>query len=169
MKIENTDLIGVKLITPPTIYEDFRGHYVETYNERIYHEAGIDLHFVQDDISVSQKNVLRGIHGDSETWKLISCLYGAFYFVVVNNDTESSEYKKWTSFSISATNPRQLLIPPKFGNAHLVMSDTAIFHYKQTTEYKRGEQFTILWNDPSYDFFWPCQNPILSRRDAGLL
>ena len=69
-----TPLDSVRLIKPPTIFEDFRGHYVETYNERLYREAGIDQHFIQDDISVSRRHVLRGIHGDDKTWKLISCL-----------------------------------------------------------------------------------------------
>jgi dTDP-4-dehydrorhamnose 3,5-epimerase len=169
IKISGTDLVGVKLISPPTVYEDYRGCYLETYNERVYHEAGIDQSFIQDDISVSHKNVLRGIHGDSQTWKLISCLYGSFYLIIVNNDISSKEYRKWIAFNLSATNRVQILIPPKFGNGHLVTSETAIFHYKQTTEYDRAGQFTILWNDPIYNFFWPSQNPILSKRDAGYL
>ncbi len=132
-----TTLDSVRLIKPPTIFEDFRGHYVETYNERLYREAGIDQHFIQDDISVSRRHVLRGIHGDDKTWKLISCLQGSFYMVVINNDPQSSQYRKWTSFTLSDTNRLQVLVPPKFGNGHVVMSEQAIFHYKQTTDYDR--------------------------------
>ncbi len=167
MKIEQTTLDGVLLITPPTIFEDFRGFYVETYNKKSFNESGIAIEFIQDDISVSRKNVLRGIHGDQETWKLISCLHGSFYLIVVNNDKLSPQYKKWTSFTLSATNRHQVLIPPKFGNGHLVLSKEAIFHYKQNTNYDRSGQFTILWDDPDYNFWWPIKNPTLSRRDCG--
>jgi dTDP-4-dehydrorhamnose 3,5-epimerase len=168
MKIEQTYLAGVLKITPPTIFEDFRGAYVETYNRTLYREAGIECEFIQDDISTSRKNVLRGIHGDLKTWKLISCLYGSFYLVVVNNDSNSTQYKKWESFTLSAENRQQILVPPKFGNGHLVLTDTAIFHYKQNTEYDRSGQFTVLWNDPNFGIWWPIKEPILSRRDMGI-
>ena len=143
MKVKKTDLEGVLLIDPPTNFQDFRGSYVEIYNEKIYKKNGIEYDFIQDDISTSRHNVLRGIHGDSSTCKLVSCLYGAFYLVVVNNDQSSPEYKKWQSFHLSDQNRQQVLIPPKFGNGHLVLTDFAIFNYKQTTEYNRDKQFTI--------------------------
>ena len=168
MNVEKTALDGVLLITPPTLFEDWRGEYVETYNEQLYREHGIDVPFVQDDISVSDKHVLRGLHGDATTWKLISCLHGKFYLVVVNNYPDSSQYRKWTSFVLSDTNRKQVLIPPKFGNGHLVLSDKAIFHYKQNTYYDRAGQFTLLWNDPELGLWWPVPNPLVSRRDAGL-
>ena len=166
MLIEPTNLDGVKLITPPTNFEDFRGSYIEIYNQRAYHQAGLKEAFIQDDISTSRKNVLRGVHGDATTWKLISCLYGAFYLVVVNNDPTSLEFKKWEAFTLSDQNRKQILIPPKFGNGHLVLTDIAIFHYKQTTEYDRSGQFTIIWNDPNYGLWWPVKQPILSIRDS---
>jgi len=162
-----TTLDSVRLIKPPTIFEDFRGHYVETYNERLYREAGIDQHFIQDDISVSRRHVLRGIHGDDKTWKLISCLQGSFYMVVINNDPQSAQYRRWTSFTLSESNRLQVLVPPKFGNGHVVMSEQAIFHYKQTTDYDRSGQFTLVWNDPSLNIWWPVRDPIVSERDQG--
>jgi dTDP-4-dehydrorhamnose 3,5-epimerase len=168
MQVEKTKLEGVLKITPPTMFEDFRGEYVETYNERLYHENGITQHFIQDDISLSSRNVLRGIHGDGETWKLISCLIGTFYLVVVNWDETSKQYGQWEAFTLSEKNRHQILIPPKHGNGHLVLSERAIFHYKQTSEYNRAGQFTLLWNDPKLNIFWPNQSPILSARDAGL-
>ncbi len=168
MKVEKTKLDGVLQITPPTLFEDWRGEYVETYNEHLYREHGIEVQFVQDDISVSDRHVLRGLHGDAITWKLISCLYGKFYLVVVNNDPESPQYRQWASFVLSDANRKQVLIPPKFGNGHLVLSDKAIFHYKQNTYYDRAGQFTLLWNDPELNLWWPVPNPLVSRRDAGL-
>ena len=167
IEVSNTELDGVLLITPATIFEDFRGAYVETYNEELYAEAGIKVKFVQDDISVSSRNVLRGIHGDGETWKLISCFYGEFYLVVVNWDNASPQFGRWESFVLSDQNRLQVLIPPKFGNGHLVLSELAIFHYKQSTYYNRASQFTLLWNDPKLNIEWPIKNPILSKRDKG--
>ena len=166
MEILKTRLEGVLLIKPH-VFEDHRGEYVETYNEELYRKNGIDIKFVQDDISVSSKNVLRGIHGDAETWKLVSCLYGKFYLVVVNWDDASPQFGKWESFVLSNQNRLQVLVPPKFGNGHLVLSERAIFHYKQSTYYNRAGQFTLLWNDPKLDISWPIKNPILSRRDEG--
>ncbi len=162
-----TQLSGVKLLTPATIFEDFRGSYIELYNRQLFQAAGIDHDFIQDDISTSSKHVLRGVHGDARTWKLISCLYGSFYLVVVNNDPSSSQYRKWQGFTLSDRNRLQVLVPPKFGNGHVVLSDSAIFHYKQTSDYDRESQFTIVWNDPELDIWWPISSPILSRRDQG--
>jgi len=167
LDVKKTKLNGVLLIKPPTIFEDFRGSYMETYNEKLYTEAGIGIKFVQDDISTSSKNVLRGIHGDAITWKLVSCLYGEFYLVVVNWDEGSPQYGRWESFILSDRNRLQVLIPPKFGNGNLTLSDTAIFHYKQNTYYDRARQFTIAWNNPELKIRWPIDNPILSIRDSG--
>ena len=105
-------------------------------------------------------------HGDGHTTKLISCLHGSLYVIVVNNDYESPQYMQWTSFTISAQNRLQVLVPPKFGNSHLVMSDHAVFHYKLDAYYDRKSQFTILWNNRNYKFWWPISNPILSERDS---
>lgn len=164
-KFEKTALDGVLLVTPQ-VFEDHRGFYVETYNEAEYVKNGIDTEFRQDDISVSYRNVLRGIHGDQETAKLVSCLEGRFYLLVVNNDPDSPQYRQWTSFTLSEQNRQQVFIPPRFGNGHVVLSDRAIFHYKQNTYYNPAGQFTIRWNDPDYGFWWPTDSPVLSRRDV---
>lgn len=166
--IEKTSLDGVIIIVPPTRFEDFRGSYVETYNEEIYKYAGIHQRFIQDDVSISRHNVLRGIHGDTRTWKLVSCLFGSIYLIVVNNDLNSSSYRQWASFTLSDKNNLQVLIPPNFGNGHLVLSESAIFHYKQTTDYDRDTQFTIKWDDPNFNFWWPTWSPLVSLRDSGL-
>lgn len=166
MQIEKTNLDGVLLIRLAP-FEDFRGQYVETYNEAAYHENGISVKFIQDDISVSTRNVLRGVHGDAETWKLISCLHGSFYLMVVNNNSSSPQFRKWQGFTLSDTNRCQILVPPLFGNGHVVISEKAIFHYKQNTYYNPQGQFTIIWNDPEYGMWWPIKTPILSRRDEA--
>ena len=115
---------------------------------------------------MSKKNVLRGIHGDKKTWKLITCIEGKFKLLVVNNDKKSKQFKKWQMFTLSENNNYQVLVPPKFGNAHFVLSKRAIFHYKQNTMYDRKSQFTIKWNDPLYKFNWPkTGKKIISKRD----
>ena len=166
IEISKTNLEGVLLIKP-FVFEDHRGEYVETYNEQLYKDNGVDVKFVQDDISVSSKHVLRGIHGDAETYKLISCLYGKFYLVVVDCDKQSKKFSKWQSFVLSNKNRHQVLVPPKYGNAHLVLSNMTIFHYKQSTYYDRTKQFTYKWDDPQLNIWWPIKNPILSERDES--
>jgi dTDP-4-dehydrorhamnose 3,5-epimerase len=162
--VEKTKLEGVLLIKPH-VFEDFRGEYVETYNESLYNENGITVKFIQDDISVSRQNVLRGIHGDSDTWKLISCHYGSFYLAVVNCDRESAHFGTWQGFTLSDKNRHQVLIPPRYGNGHVILTEIAIFTYKQSAYYNPESQFTYKWNDPDLNVWWPIKNPIISMRD----
>jgi dTDP-4-dehydrorhamnose 3,5-epimerase len=164
--VQKTALDGVLVIEPLTNFEDFRGQYVELYNAPEYKAAGIAYDFIQDDISVSRQHVLRGIHGDQKTAKLVTCLHGAFYLIVINNVSGSPQYRQWTSFTLSDRNRLQVLIPPGFGNGHLVLTETATFHYKQTTTYERESQFTLIWNDPALNLWWPVKEPIVSQRDS---
>lgn len=164
IKVEDTKLEGVKLITPE-FFEDHRGEYVETYNESDYFAAGIDVKFVQDDYSISSKHVLRGLHGDSKTWKLVSCPFGKYYLVVVNCNPDSPNFGQWQSFVLSDKNKKQVLIPPMHGNGHLILSDVAIFNYKQSEYYDPTGQFSYVWNDPCFNIWWPIQNPTQSQRD----
>lgn len=176
-KISRTKLEGVLLIKCEP-YEDFRGEYVEIFNEEkyleeianllkgtVYEKGGANLHFVEDDISTGFKGVLKGIHGDSKTWKLVQCLFGKFYLVVLNNNKKSKDYGKWEGFTLSDKNRLQVLIPPMYGNGHLVLSEYDIYHYKQSSYYDPNNQFTIKWNDPKFKIWWPTKNPILSQRD----
>jgi dTDP-4-dehydrorhamnose 3,5-epimerase len=164
IQVQSTSLEGVRLIELES-FEDHRGEYVEMYNEALYRQAGISVHFIQDDYSMSARNVLRGIHGDHETWKLITCPYGKFYLVVVDCREGSADYGKWEAFVLSDRNHRQVLIPPDFGNGHLILSETAVFHYKQSTYYDPSKQFSHRWDEPRFGVWWPVKNPILSRRD----
>ena len=164
MIVEKTKLDGVLLITL-NAFEDHRGEYMELYNEKLYREKGIDIHFMEDDISIATRGVIKGIHGDDCTWKLISCLHGKFYLVVISYDEQSKDFGKWESFVLSDRNKHQVLVPPKHGNGHLCLSKKSIFHYKQSSYYEPSRQFTIKWNDPEFNIWWPVKNPILSQRD----
>lgn len=165
IEVAKTQLEGVLLIKPD-YFEDHRGYYVEIYNKALYKEKGIDIDFVEDDISIATKGVIKGIHGDAATWKLISCLHGKFYLIVVNFDKASKQFGKWQSFVLSQDNKYQVLVPPKHGNGHLCLTEKSTFHYKQSSYYGTSQQFTIRWNDPKFNFFWPVKEPILSPRDA---
>jgi dTDP-4-dehydrorhamnose 3,5-epimerase len=159
-----SEILGIDIITP-YIFEDFRGEFVELFNKDKCFKFS---NFVQDDISTAHKNVLKGIHGDYGTWKLVTCLKGTVYVVIVNNNKESETYKKWESFTLNDKNRIQLLIPPGFGNSYLAITDDIIYYYKQSTNYGDFKQFTLKWNDPELNIYWPLPNtiqPILSERD----
>jgi len=144
-------------------FEDFRG---ELYT--LFKQEESDLIFNHDKVSISRKHVLRGMHGDSKSWKLITCLSGEVYLVVIDNRPESINYLKWDSIILSSKNKKSILIPPMFANGHLVLSDEATFFYKWSYlgEYPDvKDQFTLKWNDPNINIFWPIENPILSKRD----
>jgi len=164
MKVEETKLSGVRRITLDA-FRDHRGAYVETYNEQEYKRHGIDVRFIQDDISVSKKNVLRGLHGDRKTWKLISCLRGTFFLVVIKGVPEAPDFGQWEAFTLSEEEPVQVLVPPGYANGHVVLTSVATFHYKQSTYYDPDSQFTLKWDDPRFQIPWPVEKPILSERD----
>jgi len=173
MKIEKTTLEGVLLIKPELIEagkgeisKDARGEFVEAYNGMKYGDGGIVINFVEDDISVSKKNVLRGMHGDNRTWKLISCLHGKIFFVAINGDTKSASFGKWESFNLNEENKWRILVPPFYASGYLALTDKIIVSYKQSEYFKPGGQFTLKWNDPKFGIPWPLQNPTLSARDA---
>lgn len=165
MQVHDTKLKDTMIIRLEC-FEDFRGEYVEIYNTMNYSKNLPDISFVQDDISVSSLNVLRGIHGDDITWKLISCLHGKIYLVVVNCDKESKDFGKWINVTLSDKNRLQVLVPPKHGNAHLSLKNNSIIHYKQSTYYDISKQFTYKWDDDKFNIRWPILNPILSIRDS---
>ena len=164
-KIEN--LCEIEL----DIFKDFRGEYVETYNiekHKFNDRIGNEINFVEDDISFSKKGVLRGLHGDSKTWKLIQCLYGEIFFVVVDLRKDSPTFKNVQTFTLSASMRKQVLVPAGCANGHLVLSDDAIFSYKQSEIYSgMNNQFTLRWDHPEFNINWPVLKPILSQRDSS--
>ena len=170
VSVEKTKLKNV-LVFKHFVFEDHRGTYEELYNKGVYtdvirQETGFELEFLEDNIAKSSKHVLRGFHGDDRTWKLVTCLAGKFYIVVLDYDSESDQFGQWQSFVPSAENKMQVLIPPKHGHAYVVMSDDAIFHYKQSCVYQgMARQFTVKYNDPRFNVWWPVRNPITSLRD----
>jgi dTDP-4-dehydrorhamnose 3,5-epimerase len=172
MQVTQSKKIKDLVIIKPEVFYDFRGEYVETFSKQNYTQFkdydGTPLDFVEDDISMSKQHVLRGLHGDSATWKLIQCLMGEFYYVVVDMRKESPTYLNWEAFTMNEKNRIQVLVPAGCANGHLVMSSRTIFSYKQSQYYSgMSNQFTVRWNDPKINIYWPIQQPILSERDNG--
>jgi dTDP-4-dehydrorhamnose 3,5-epimerase len=146
---------GIKYQTPE-VYTDFRG------------ASELDLSYNHDKVSTSRKNVLRGIHGDFKSYKLITCLYGEIYFVTVDNRKESPTYKKWDWEILNDRSRKQVLLSPGIGNGFLVLSEDSVFHYKWFYEGEYPDvkdQFTLKWNDPNLNIHWPVKEPILQLRD----
>ena len=102
---------------------------------------------------------------DGEYESMVQCAYGRIYQVVLNCNPESEQFGKWQAFILSSENRHQVFSPPMFGNGFYVLSDVAVYSYKQTTQYGDAKQFTYKWNDPRFGIVWPDEHPILSVRD----
>ena len=169
MKIEETLLPGALVLTPK-IYRDDRGAFSETFNLRRMVEAGLPTQWVQDNFSVSQKNVLRGIHYQivQPQGKLVRVTHGAVLDVAVDLRRSLPSFGKHLAVELSGENGRMLWIPPGFGHAFLVLSEIAGFAYKVTDYYSPEGERTILWNDPELGIKWPIAagNAIVSEKDA---
>ena len=155
---------GIQIIEPD-IFTDFRGDLWTTWKKD---EFPHDLDFNHDKVSTSRKDVLRGIHGDFKSWKLITCLYGELFFVVVDNRKGSDTYLQHQSMILDDRRRKIDLVPPGVGNGFLGLSEHSVFSYKWSYqgEYPDVEdQFTIKWNDKRLNIDWPIDNPILQRRD----
>ena len=145
-------------------FKDSRGYYWTSWKQNLMK----NIKFKHDKFSLSKKNVLRGLHGDNKTWKLVSCPYGKFILVVVNCVKKSKDYLKWRSWILSHENGLQILIPPNYANGHLCLSDKCLFHYKlayRGSYHDADKQFSIRWNDPKLKIEWGIKRPILSNRD----
>lgn len=154
-------------ILEPTHFSDDRGDLWTLWNKNFFTPK---LEFVHDKIATSKKNVLRGLHGDNKSWKLISCLYGEIFLSVVNYDKSSSDYLKTDNFILNDVNKKIILVPPNFLNGHLVLSENCVFFYKWAYEGEYpdvNDQFSIRWNDPILKINWPISEPILSERDKN--
>lgn len=157
------------IIFKPSVSWDNRGNIYSSFFKKIYEEYLPNrVSFIHDKFALSKRNVLRGLHGDSKTWKLVTCVFGEIFQVVVDMREGSSTYKKWDSWIIKSQEPVEILIPPGFVNGYYVKSDVAIFHYKLAYkgDYIDAKyQKVVKWNDPTIGIKWPCTNPILQIRD----
>ena len=168
MKITQLALPEVLLIIPD-IYSDQRGYFYETYSQTNFKKFGLSENFVQDNLSYSFKNVLRGLHFQKEPFsqgKLVRTVQGKVYDVAVDIRPTSPTFQKWVGYELSETNHAMLYIPPGFAHGFCVLSESALFEYKCTANYHAQEEGSILWNDPELNIQWPIKSPILSSKDA---
>ena len=168
-EILRSDILPDVMIIKPSVSWDERGNIYTSYNKYLYDNLlPLDLHFVHDKFAQSRKNVLWGLHGDTKTWKMISCVWGHLYAVVADMRPDSPTYKKWAHFELDHSYYTQILVPPMFVNGYYVESEYAIFHYKLAYEgeyFDVDNQFVVKWNDPELNITWPCDKPILQNRD----
>ncbi|HTL55085.1 MAG TPA: dTDP-4-dehydrorhamnose 3,5-epimerase [Candidatus Limnocylindrales bacterium] len=167
MKIIACELSGL-LILEPKVFGDARGFFMETWNQGRYHESGIKAQFVQDNISVSRRGALRGLHfqNPSPQGKLVSVLQGDVFDVAVDLRQSSTTFGKWHGLNLSSENKRQFYVSPGFAHGFVVLSETAMFHYKCTDFYSPKDEMTISWDDPDIGIQWPIDQPTLSEKDA---
>ena len=167
--IQESKVIKGVWVISPTISTDNRGNIWTSFlKNEIEHLIPEYMEFKHDKFSRSESKVLRGIHGDSKSWKLVTCVYGEIFQVVVDMRQDSATYLKWQSFQISQDNQVLVLIPPNMGNAYFVCSENAVYHYKLAYDGEyidADKQFSIKWNDPEIGIKWPTKTPILSIRD----
>lgn len=168
MNVIKGELQGL-LIIEPTVYEDSRGCFFETFHERKYTELGVPGPFVQDNFSLSVRGTVRGMHFQEPNaqGKLVMVLEGEVFDVAVDIRRGSSTFGQWFGTELSTKNKRQLYIPPGFAHGFCVMSDQAAFVYKCTRFYSPQDEHGILWDDPALGIRWPVSRPVLSPKDAA--
>jgi dTDP-4-dehydrorhamnose 3,5-epimerase len=169
MRSEETGLKGV-LILKPDVYSDERGYFFESYNEKIFTEFGIASNFVQDNISKSRKNTIRGLHyqvGEYAQGKLCEVLFGRVLDVAVDIRKGSPTYGKYTAAELSDENHYLIWIPEGFAHGFAVLSAEALFHYKCTQFYSKPHERALNYADPQLAIDWRVANPIVSDKDRS--
>jgi dTDP-4-dehydrorhamnose 3,5-epimerase len=171
MKVTELSLPGV-LLVEPKVHGDARGFFVELFHEGRYREHGIVDPFLQDNLSLSRRGVLRGLHFQNPTpqGKLVSVLSGEVFDVAVDVRVGSPTFGKWTAAILSETNKHQLWVPGGFAHGFVVLSEQALFAYKCTNLYRPEAEHVVLWSDPAIGIEWPLKEPpSLSARDEKAL
>lgn len=166
MRVLETELPGV-LEIEPRVFRDDRGYFFESWNHERYRGAGVPAGFVQDNVSVSKRGVLRGLHYQQpgSQGKLVGVLQGEVFDVAVDIRAGSPTFGRWMARVLSAENGLQLFIPEGFAHGFVVLSEVAVFSYKCTDYYDPAAEGTVLWNDPALGIDWPVWEPILSPKD----
>ena len=168
MRFVETALPGV-IRVEPTVHQDHRGFFLETYHREKYAGGGIDALFVQDNHSRSARGILRGLHaqGRRPQGKLVRAVEGAIFDVAVDIRRGSPTFARWVGVELTADNFHQLWVPPGFAHGFCVLSEAAQVEYKCTDLYVPEDELSIAWNDPEIGIEWPVAEPVLSPKDAA--
>lgn len=169
MKVKEFKIEGLKLIEPK-VFGDSRGFFKESWNQKSYEEIGINNSFVQDNLSFSERSVLRGLHlqNPHPQGKLVSVLQGEVFDVAVDLRKNSPTFGEWQGVTLSSENHLQFWVPPGFAHGFLVCSKTALFTYKCTDIYSPNMEYGVKWNDPDIGIVWPEIGELkLSEKDQN--
>lgn len=170
MKFIPTKIVDV-VVVEPSVQEDERGFFMETWNSKTFRDAGINMTFVQDNHSRSKVNTLRGLHYQLEQaqGKLIRVVAGEIFDVAIDIRESSPTLGTWTAALLSSTNRRMMWIPPGFAHGFLALSRVAEVCYKTTGFYEPSSERTIRWDDRDLNIEWPLAtgSPLLSEKDAN--
>ncbi|PAU93286.1 dTDP-4-dehydrorhamnose 3,5-epimerase [Aliifodinibius salipaludis] len=166
MEIIETKIPDV-LLLKPKVYRDERGFFLETYREEQLKEKNLDVHFVQDNLSKSQKNTVRGLHYQIERQqdKLLMVMQGAILDVAVDLRQNSPTFGEHVAMELSAENKHQMFIPKGFAHGFSVLSDDALVYYKCSDYYYPDGERGLLWDDPELNIDWKVTDPIISEKD----
>jgi dTDP-4-dehydrorhamnose 3,5-epimerase len=171
MQVTRLDIEGL-MVFEPRVFEDERGAFFESFNLARFREAtGLDINFVQDNHSISHKNVLRGLHYQAAPHaqgKLVRVVRGSAWDVAVDIREGSPTSGKWAALELSAQNRKQFWIPPGFAHGFVALEDETEFLYKTTSYWHAGSERTIRWDDPSIGVKWPLAGvPVVSKKDRA--
>lgn len=167
MEIIKTPLEGL-LIIKPSVFEDERGYFFESYNHEKFLAHGLDLKFLQDNESKSKKGVLRGLHFQAPPFaqgKLVRVMRGSVLDVAVDIRKNSPTYGKWESIVLSGNNKWMYWIPAGFAHGFVTLEDDTIFFYKCTNVYNKASEGSVNWSDPDLNIDWGVSEPIISDKD----
>ncbi|MDO8999733.1 MAG: dTDP-4-dehydrorhamnose 3,5-epimerase [Bacteroidota bacterium] len=167
MEVIETNLKGL-MVLKPKVFEDDRGYFFESYNKNLFIQAGLNLEFVQDNQSLSQKGVLRGLHFQNPPHaqgKLVRVITGSVLDVVVDIRKDSKTYGEWYSLELTEKNKWMMYVPPGFAHGFLTLENNTIFSYKCTNFYNKAAEDCLLWNDKDLNIIWNFEKPVLSPKD----
>jgi dTDP-4-dehydrorhamnose 3,5-epimerase len=167
MEVIETPLKGL-VVLKPKVFEDSRGYFFESYNQNAFAQVGLNLNFVQDNQSLSQKGVLRGLHFQNQPHaqgKLVRVITGSVLDVAVDIRKNSPTYGQWFGLELTASNKWMMFIPEGFAHGFETLEDNTIFSYKCTNFYNKASEGCILWNDPDIGINWKSDKPLLSEKD----
>lgn len=167
MNVIETNIEGLLIIEPDVFY-DPRGFFFESYNEAKYKEAGLDYKFVQDNLSLSEKHVLRGLHFQKppfEQGKLVQVIKGSVLDVAVDIRSNSPTYGQHHALVLNEKNKTQFFVPPGFAHGFITLEDNTIFSYKCTNVYNKESEGSLHWNDELLNINWGVKDPLVSDKD----
>jgi dTDP-4-dehydrorhamnose 3,5-epimerase len=167
MEIIETSIKGL-LIIKPKVFADDRGYFFESYNETVFRDKGINVSFLQDNQSLSNSGVLRGLHFQAPPFdqgKLVRVITGAVLDIAVDIRKNSPTYGEYIAIELTEENKTMFYIPSGFAHGFVTLRDNTIFSYKCTNVYDKSSEGTILWNDSDLNINWNIENPILSEKD----